>query len=104
MIDPDSREQPKSAAMVNAERERARRVKNARQRTMHGPTHRRRRAQFARHIERGEEILCPRCGQVIGPDQHWDLGHDDVNPQIERPEHRWCNRAAANQLKTSREW
>ena len=77
MIDADSQAQAKSAAMVNAERERARRVKNARQRSMYGPTHRRRRAQFARRIERGEQILCPRCGQVIGPDQAWDLGHDD---------------------------
>ena len=104
MMDPDSQAPAKSAAILNAERERARGVKNARQRSMYGPTHRRRRAQFARRLERGEEILCPRCGQVIGPDQHWDLGHDDVNPQIERPEHRECNRAASNRLKTSREW
>ena len=32
------------------------------------------------------------------------LGHDDYDPRIERPEHRACNRTAANQLKTSREW
>ena len=32
------------------------------------------------------------------------VGHDDWNPRIERPEHRTCNRRAANQLKTSREW
>jgi hypothetical protein len=90
--------------MVNAERERKRRVKNARQRTMYGPTHRRRRAQFARRIERGEFPMCPRCGLGIGPDDLWDLGHDDYDPRLERPEHRACNRAAANQLKTSREW
>jgi len=57
----------------------------------------------ARRIERGEFPICPRCGLPIGPDQEWDLGHDDWNPRIERPEHRACNRAAANQLKTSRE-
>jgi len=34
----------------------------------------------------------------------WDLGHDDYGPQIERPEHRGCNHAAANRLKTSRVW
>ena len=104
MIDADPGEQAKSAAMVNAERERKRLVKNARQRTMYGPTHRRRRAQFARRIERGEFPTCPRCGLGIGPDDLWDLGHDDDDPRIERPEHRACNRAAANQLKTSREW
>jgi len=36
--------------------------------------------------------------------QQWDLGHDDYNPAIERPEHRECNRAAPNRLLTSREW
>jgi hypothetical protein len=103
VIDPDSQAPAKSEAMVNAERERARRVKNANARRMYGPTHRRRRAQFARRLERGEEILCPSCGQVIGPDQNWDLGHDDVNPQIERPEHRACNRGAPHRLITSRD-
>ena len=104
MIDADSGEQAKTAAMVNAERERKRLVKNARQRTVYGPTHRRQRAQFARRIERGDEVICPRCGLPVGPDQMWDLGHDDVDPRFERPEHRACNRAAPNQLKTSREW
>lgn len=59
-MDADSGEQAKSAAMVNAERERKRLVKNARQRTMYGPTHRRRRAQFARRIERGDFPICRR--------------------------------------------
>ena len=103
MIEADSQARAKSAAMVNAETERARRVKNARQRSMYGPVHRRRRAQFARRIERGDFPICPRCGLGIGPDELWDLGHDDYDPRIERPEHRACNRAAANQLKTSRE-
>jgi hypothetical protein len=102
VIDPDSGEQAKSAAMVNAERERKRLVKNARQRTMYGPTHRRRRAQFARRIERGEFPICPRCG--LGINDLWDLGHNDYDPRIERPEHRSCNRAAANELRTSRDW
>jgi hypothetical protein len=48
VIDADSEEQAKSAATVNAERERKRLVRNARQRQMYGPTHHRRRAQFAR--------------------------------------------------------
>jgi len=90
--------------MVNAERERARLARNARQRTMYGPTHRRRRAQFARRIERGDDIVCPRGSLSIGPDQQWDLGYDDVDPRFERREHRACNRAAPNQSKTSRKW
>jgi hypothetical protein len=90
--------------MVEAERERKRLVRNARQRTMYGPTHRRRRVQDARRIERGDVPICPRCGLGIGPDQAWDLGHDDYNPAIERPEHRECNRTAANRLHTSRDW
>jgi hypothetical protein len=60
--------------------------------------------QFARRLERGEEILCPRCVYVIGPVQQWDLGHDDIDPRIERPEHRECKRPAPNRLITSREW
>ena len=78
--------------------------RNRRQREMYGPKHLRRRREFARRIERGEEIICPRCGSIVGPDQDWDLGHDDYNPAIERPEHRECNRAAPNRLQTSREW
>lgn len=31
-------------------------------------------------------------------------GHDDSNPAIERLEHRECNRAVPNRLKSSREW
>ena len=104
MIDGDSRGRAKSAAMVNAELERQRLVRNAKQRQLYGPNHRRRRAQFARRIERGDEVICPRCGLPIGPDQLWDLGHDDLDPRFERPEHRSCNRAAPNQLRFSREW
>jgi len=78
-------------------------ARNRRQRELYGPAHRRRRRQFAQRTERGEEIVCPRCDQV-GPDQRWDLGHDDTNPAIERAEHRACNRAAPNRLQTSRDW
>ena len=79
-------------------------ARNRRQRELYGPKHRRRRRQFAQRIDRGEVVLCPRCKSPIGPDQHWDLGHDDHDPAIERPEHRECNRAAPNRLQTSREW
>ena len=90
------------------ERDRERRLRlvlrNRRQRELYGPKHHRRRREFARRLERGELIICPRCSGPIGPDQLWDLGHDDRDPSWTRPEHRSCNRAAANALKTSREW
>jgi hypothetical protein len=79
-------------------------LRNRRQRELYGPKHIRRRREFARKIERGELVICPRCEGEIGPDQLWDLGHDDRDPTWTRPEHRSCNRAAANALKTSREW
>jgi hypothetical protein len=103
-IDADRRERAKSSAIENADQRRMRLVRNKRQRELYGATHRRLRRQFARRIERGEMPICPRCGLSIGPDELWDLGHDDFNPSIERPEHRTCNRAAPNQLKTSRVW
>jgi hypothetical protein len=104
VIPADRRGRAKWRETESPEERRKRLVKNARLRTKYGPTHRRRRAQFARRIERGDFPICPRCGLGIGPDDLWDLGHDDVDARIERPEHRACNRAAANELKTSREW
>jgi len=105
VIDPDSRDAAKSRGIeLESERRRRLNLRNRRQRELYGPKHRRRRRQFAQRIERGELILCPRCNQVIGPDQRWDLGHDDYNPAIELPEHRECNRAAPNRLRHSREW
>ena len=49
-------------------------------------------------------LLHPPNAEKVKSDELWDLGHDDYDPRIERPEHRACNRAAANELKTSREW
>jgi hypothetical protein len=105
VIGPDPRDAANPRA-IEAEAERRRRlnVRNRRQRDLYGPAHRRRRRLFAQRLERGELIVCPRCNQPVGPDQHWDLGHDDFNPSIERPEHRGCNRAAPNRLHTSRDW
>ena len=48
---------------------------------------------------------CARCGEPIDPSGPWDLGHDDVYPEVHSgPEHPSCNRAAPNQLRTSRIW
>jgi hypothetical protein len=105
VIDPDARDAAESRGIeLESERRRRLNLRNRRQRELYGPKHRRRRRQFAQRIERGELILCPRCKNPIGPDQRWDLGHDDYNPEIERPEHRECNRAAPNRLSHSREW
>ena len=104
MIPADGRGRANSSEIETPSERRKRLIRNARQRSMYGPAHRRRRAQHARRIERGEFPICPRCGLGIGPDDLWDLGHDDWNPTIERPEHRACNRAAANRLVTSRKW
>ena len=52
-------------------------IRNRRQRELYGPKHHRRRREFARRINRGEVIICPRCEGPIGPDQLWDSGHDD---------------------------
>ena len=79
-------------------------VKNALQRERWGVKHRRSRRQYKQRIERGEVFTCPRCQLPIGPDQDWDLGHDDYDPELERPEHRECNRSWPNRLPHSREW
>jgi hypothetical protein len=101
----DSRDLADSSAIErDHERRLLQAVHNRRQRELYGPRHHRRRREFARRLERGEVIVCPRCEMPIGPDQLWDLGHDDRDPSWSRPEHRVCNRAAANALKTSREW
>ena len=102
-MDADSRQWPKSTAIESHEQRRLRLARNRRQRELYGPAHHRRRQQFERRIEAGLMPICPRCGRGIGPDELWDLGHDDVDLRVTRPEHRACNRAAANELKTSRE-
>ena len=39
-------------------------------------------------------VPCRRCGELIRPDEPWDLGHDDLDRTLPRaPEHRRCNRA-----------
>ena len=79
-------------------------VRNRRNRERYGPKHLRRRRDFARRLERGEVIVCPRCEGEIGADQDWDLDHDDHDPSLSYPAHRWCNRSAPSRCVTSREW
>jgi hypothetical protein len=81
-----------------------RRVRNAKQRRRYGPRHRALRKELARDVERGS-YPCARCGEVIDSSEPWDLDHDDSNPRLYLgPAHRRCNRAAANESNTSREW
>ena len=96
---------PNDSSAIERDRElRLRLTRNKRQRAIYGPKHLRRRREFDRRIKRGELIICPRCSGEIGPDQEWELGHNDQDLTRSCPEHRTCNRAAANALKTSREW
>jgi hypothetical protein len=74
----------------------------------YGGAHRKLRRQWEREIERGE-VACARCGRLIGPDEHWDLGHSDTDRSVYTgPEHRACNRATAgrrpNERRHSRQW
>jgi hypothetical protein len=101
---PDSRDRANSSQFESDTQRRRRLIRNRRQRELYGVKHHRRRKQFARRIERGEEIRCSRYAEIIGADMEWDLGHDDRDPSLTLPEHRSCNRAAANRLTTSRVW
>ena len=47
---------------------------------------------------------CTRCGEFIEPDEPWDLDHDNSRLFYLGPSHARCNRAAANELRTSRDW
>jgi hypothetical protein len=81
-----------------------RRSRNAKARERYGPAHRSLRAEFAPVIARGD-WPCARCGEPIDPGEPWDLDHDDFAPRLYLgPAHRRCNRAAANEGRTSRAW
>ena len=49
-------------------------------------------------------MKCARCGGFIEPDEPWDLDHDNSRLFYLGPSHAYCNRAAANELRTSRDW
>ena len=64
-------------------------------RSAYGGRHQSTRRALAPQVATGT-VICWRCGQLIGPGEPWDLGHDDNNPSLYRgPEHaNRCNRAA----------
>jgi hypothetical protein len=55
----------------------------------YGSSHEAERRDWQRRMDRGETILCRRCGKPINPREPWDLGH----PAPKHPEHRAHNRA-----------
>ena len=66
------------------------------------------RAHLARAIASGD-VLCPRCGRLIRPDEPWDVGHEldqalGGNHHLEnlRAEHRACNRRSGQALGQAR--
>jgi hypothetical protein len=69
VIPADSGGRAESLAVESDARRRVRLVKNKRQHENYGNRHRRLRRQFARRIERGKVVICPRCGRGIGPDE-----------------------------------
>jgi hypothetical protein len=84
--------------------DRARIVKNAKQRRRYGRKHRQWRAELA-PVVAGGFARCARCSEPIAPGEPWDLDHDDFAPHLYLgPSHRRCNRAAPNRVKTSRVW
>lgn len=59
----------------------------------YGTAHQRERARHQRRIDRGEHVVCWRCGRAINPGMDWDLGHDDHDRSVTRgPECLPCNR------------
>jgi len=90
--------------MLTANERRRRMVANCRARQRYDGRHRKLRAMLEPMVLAGL-AKCARCGELIDPDGPWDLGHDDVYPELHSgPEHPRCNRAAPNQLRTSRVW
>lgn len=79
------------------EREHQRRMASRRGTTAsrgYGARHQRDRARWRPKVTAGL-VTCWRCGNVIEPDEDWDLGHDDFDRSITRgPEHaNRCNRS-----------
>ena len=66
--------------------------------------HKRAKREFGMIVRAGLGI-CVRCGEPIGADEPFDVGHDDIYPDITRgPEHVACNRSAPHRNVTSRKW
>ena len=104
MIDADSRDADDSLANGEDRSNWLRLGRSRKQRERYGPAHRRRRHHYEQRLARGEILTCFRCGGGLDSDSDWELDHDDRDPTRSFPSHRYCNRAAANRVMTSREW
>jgi hypothetical protein len=61
----------------------------------YGAKHKALRRRWALEVREGL-VNCARCGDLIYPDDLWDLGHvDGDKSRYAGPEHRACNRATA---------
>jgi hypothetical protein len=69
----------------------------------YGSKHAAVRRDFRRLVADG--TFCARCRKPIEEGAAWELDHDDHEERLYvGPSHRSCNRAAANEIKTSRKW
>ena len=66
----------------------------------YGAAHQALRRELAELVTAGL-AFCARCGEFIEPDEPWDLDHDNSRLFYVGPSHAYCNRAAANELRTS---
>ncbi|WP_326564544.1 hypothetical protein [Micromonospora peucetia] len=81
----------------------------------YGHQHQKLREHWRPKVETGL-VDCARCGQHIGADDPWDLGHTDDRTAYTGPECRTCNRSAGGrhgaavtngkrvELRHSRHW
>jgi hypothetical protein len=70
----------------------------------YGHRHQMMRRKYASLVASGR-ASCSRCGEPIEPGTPWDLDHSDYDrTRYLGPSHSSCNRAAPNELRTSRDW
>jgi hypothetical protein len=67
--------------------------------------HQKVRKRWAPKVRAGK-VKCARCGELIKPNELWDLDHDDDDRRdiaYIGPSHRRCNRASVTHLKAQLE-
>lgn len=76
------------------------RARGSRQARGYDSTHDKLRAQWVPRVATGT-VRCWRCGQYIGAQEPFDLGHDDTDRTKYRgPEHVRCNRSTRDRRPT----
>ena len=86
-------------------KEKRRRFRGSTAERGYGAAHQARRRALAPSVASGA-TKCSRCGEIIRPDEPWDLDHDNSRRFYLGPSHSRCNRAAAKPHTriTSRVW